>query len=417
MNILLGILKYPPDYAGDGLRLHRSMQRWMHKGSLSKAYVLTSWDDASSRDVIALDGVRILRPVECTCKSKFEGSSHWLKRIIVPLQSLRIIFVYLRIYRGIDLVLTAGSGWFPSLIGWLAILTGKPLVKETVLLGSDDPMSLVKNKSPRTRWFFTWPFRWADLIITISPPLEKACLLFGIPKEKIWSRFNPIEIANGAEDQSTHLAAETDLPIILWVGTVRERKNVEFLMRAACSLPVPARVLFVGPCPDASYLEKLKAIQKNLPSYVEVQFLKFIHNPKTLARLYSKAKIFWFASKKEGMGNVIGESLMSGTPVVTLPVMGIMKEVIPSAEDGEIVETDNPRIFARTAARWLYKKVDRNAIAQRARLRFDPKKIDEDYLFRFNQIVKQHTSSRIRNWKLGSESAVSQPVTIGNMHL
>lgn len=403
MNILLGILKYPPDYAGDGLRLHRSLRRWMQKGALSKAYVLTSWDHDSSRHVSTLDGIRIVRPVECTCKLKFQGPRRWFKRMMIPFQSLHLIFAYFRLCRSVDLVLTSGSGWLPSLIAWLAILTGKPLVKETVLLGSDDPQSLVKNKSPRTRWFFTQPFRHADLIITISPPLEKACLASGIPKEKIWSRFNPIEIPAVPEGEPLHPAAVTDLPIILWVGTVSERKNVDFLMRAACLLSVPARILFVGPCPDSRYFEKLKTIQTNVPSYVEVLFLGSVENQKVLAGLYSKAAIFWFASKKEGMGNVIAESLMSGTPVVTLPVMGIMKEVIPTEEDGEIVETGDPGIFARAAARWLYKKVDRKAISERARQRFSPEKIDELYLGYFDQIIKRHTASRMRNWKIGHD--------------
>ena len=154
MNILLGILKYPPDYAGDGLRLHRSLQRWIQRGAVSGAYVLTSWDHTSSRHVSALDGIKIIRPVECTCKLKFEGVHRWLKKITVPFQCLRLVFAYFRLCRGIDLVLTSGSGWLPSLVGWLAILTGKPLVKETVLLGSDDPLSLARNKSFRIRWFF-----------------------------------------------------------------------------------------------------------------------------------------------------------------------------------------------------------------------------------------------------------------------
>lgn len=394
MNILLGILKYPPDYAGDGLRLHRSLQRWLRMGALTNACVLTSWDDASSRNVTLLDGIRIIRPVEYTCKSKFEGTRRWFKRIMVPFQSLRVAFSYFRLFRGVDLVLTSGSGWFPSVVAWLAILTGKPLVKETVLLGSDDPLSLIKNKSPRMRWFFTEPFRRADLIITISPPLERACLAFGIPKEKIWSRFNPIEMKNAPESELPHPALATDLPIILWVGNVNERKNVEFLMRAACSLSAPARVLFVGPCSDSRYLEKLKTIQKKAPPYVEILFLNSFENQKALAELYSKAKIFWFASKSEGMGNVVAEALMSGTPVVTLPVMGIMKEVIPSREDGEVVDTDHPGIFASVAMRWLYREVDRRAIAERARFRFSPKKIDEDYIRYFHQIMKPRAVSR-----------------------
>jgi hypothetical protein len=44
MNILLGLLKYPPDYAGDGLRLHRMFTRLRESGQVKDVFVISSWD-------------------------------------------------------------------------------------------------------------------------------------------------------------------------------------------------------------------------------------------------------------------------------------------------------------------------------------------------------------------------------------
>lgn len=381
LNILVGILKYPPDYAGDGLRLHRTFQRLMKKGSVQNVYVLTSWDRSAAKKNERQDGISIIRPVECTLKPVFKRLA---KKLSLIRQIFGLIGIYFRLAPKIDIVLTSGSGWFPSLISWLAFLTRKPVVKEIVLLGSDDPLTIQQCKAFWMKWFFLMPFRLARLIVTISPPLEKTCREFGIPAEKIWNRFNPVDF-EGVPEPSGRQAGH--VPVILWIGTVTPRKNVLFLLRAAAHLKERVRVRFVGPCYDSEYMRQLDEVKSQLPPHVEAEFIGPVKNRRKLARLYSQASLFWFASVKEGMGNVVAESLFCGTPVVTLPVMGIMKQVIPSAEDGEIVDTDDPAEFAEAALKWLHKPVDRAAISKRARERFDVARVDEAYITHFEKIL------------------------------
>lgn len=397
MNILLGILKYPPDYAGDGLRLHKTFQRLKSKGHINEVYVLTSWDHDTHKQNNNLNGIKIFRPAEYSLKEKYKKFGRLFKKIIIPFEIFKIIQTYFSLYQKIDVVLTSGSGWLPSIVGWLALFSKKPLVKEIVLLGSDDPMTLSKRKSFWTRWFFLLPFHFSKLLIAISPAVENSCLKYGILQEKIWCRFNPVDFKVDPEIEHKGYPAN-QIPLILWVGIIHERKNVEFLLRAACHLKQPVQICFVGPCHDSGYFKKLEQIRKEIPGFVKILFLGQIDDRERLKHLYLKAKLFWFASKSEGMGNVVAESLSCGTPVVTLPVMGIMKQVIPTPEDGEVVETTSSREFARVVSKWLQKETNRLEISKRARERFNAEEVDNGYVLRFEDILnrrKTENESRI----------------------
>ncbi|UCH21528.1 MAG: glycosyltransferase [Deltaproteobacteria bacterium] len=122
---------------------------------------------------------------------------------------------------------------------------------------------------------------------------------------------------------------------------------------------------------------------------IKTAFLGRITNRSVLFSLYKTAKLFWFASKFEGLGNVVPESLLCGTPVVTLAAGGIMQELVTNDQDGEVIDSEDPEKFAGIVNKWLNKKdIDHAGIAQRARERFDPAIIEDGYLTRFKQLLR-----------------------------
>ena len=107
-----------------------------------------------------------------------------------------------------------------------------------------------------------------------------------------------------------------------------------------------------------------------------------------MRRLYSTNDLFWFASLKEGMGNVVAEALVYGSPVIALPVDGIMRQLLTHPDDGEVVDTDDPQTFAQVVNHWLAKdNIDRRAISHRARNTFNPHPIENGYLNRIRECV------------------------------
>ena len=390
MNILLGILKYPPDYAGDGLRIHRMLTRLKESGRVRNVFVITSWDKPEQKEDQNLQGIHVFRPAESTLTKKWKSYGKFKKMAVFFREIFKITKLYFRLHRQIDLVFTSGSGWFPSVIAWLAKFDRKPFVKEIVLMGSDDPLAIAK-KSFFHRWIFTLPFRFADLVVAISPVLKEACIQYGIPEEKVWFRFNPVILPPIPNEHS--LIIPTSLPIILWVGVLSPRKNVEFLLEAAKYLTSSAQLYFVGPPSDDAHMEKLVALAHRLPSSIKVSFLGKIDDQNRLHAIYRQAKLFWFSSLKEGSPNVIAESLCCGTPVVSLPIMGAVQPLLENKEDGEVVDTESPQVFARAVDRWFKKDISKESIAARAQKRFDHRPVDSKYMEHFDRVIKQEKSS------------------------
>lgn len=396
MNILIGILMYPPDFTGAGLRIHNLYGNLLKKG-VNKVYVITNSICGFENSVRLYDGIEI----------HYIGHNHYagkqtslMKKFLKVLFVFRVFFktiaMFLKLQPKVDIVHTVDSSWLSSLIGWCAFLVRKPLVKEIVSFGMDDPLTLEKSKFSLVKHFFLFPFHYAGLIVTISPPLEDACIQYGLSCKKIWRRFNPVYL-----NETTHKKTENgimkylDFSVnrILWVGVIIKRKNLEFLLDSAFHLQGNVQLIVVGPHTDEEYFREILSLSESVThatnGRIKVLFLGRVDNRRELTLLYKNAHLFWFASHNEGLGNVVIESLLCGTPVVTLPVNNIMEHVIQTHEDGEVVHTNNPKRFAEVVNKCLYTNIyERNKIAERAKKRFDHDQIENEYISRFYDILK-----------------------------
>ncbi|MDD4938645.1 MAG: glycosyltransferase [Candidatus Omnitrophica bacterium] len=395
MNILLSMLKFPPDFTGAGLRTAALYSNLQKNGRIGKVLVLTSSQGGRTNPIYRVNGLdvfsvngNIYPAPESTLFSRVKKTFYVLR------SSLRISRQYMRCHREFDIIHTVDSSWLSTLVAWLAFFTGRPLVKEIVLLGCDDPASIKKSKGPLSRYLYLFPFRYAKLIIVISPPLKEACVKCGISAKKIWCRHNPVYFLNGAEvlNGKDNIELEFSKPTILWVGAFGKRKNVEFLLEAARFLRGSLQLLFIGPVTDEGYFLGIRKRANELMSQnkeMSVGFPGMISDRRYLRSVYEKSRLFWFSSHNEGLGNVVIESLLCGTPVVALPVNGVMDSLISQPRDGRIVDTDDPRVFAQAVNFCLSQNYNRAEIELNAKKRFDPLKIEDGYAERFDSIRRE----------------------------
>ena len=398
MNILIGILWYPPDFTGAGLRIHKLYSHLKKKG-VNNVYVITTSLSKLENKIRIYEGMEIIYIGEN--KYAYATDQKYLlkklsKAVFIVKSCFRTVVAFLKIQSQVDIVHTIDSSWLSTVIGWCAFFVKKPLMKEIVLLGCDDPSYLSKSKSYISKYFFLFPFWYAKLIVVISPPLKDACIKYGISADKIWCRINPVYLDNTNDEEGKNLINKyLDLSAkrILWVGSVESRKNLEFLLESAFHLEGRVQLIMVGPHPDEDYFNKIMFLSKKISQVtngrIQTSFLGRIDNRKELTFLYKNSHLFWFASHNEGLGNVVIESLLCGTPVVTLPIDGVMEYVIVNKGDGEIVNTRDPRYFATMVNRCLYaNNYDRDKIAERARRNFNAEQIEDEYLNKFNNILR-----------------------------
>ena len=112
-------------------------------------------------------------------------------------------------------------------------------------------------------------------------------------------------------------------PIFLTVGRIAVEKNLE----AFLSLDLPGTKVLVGDGPDRAALEA---------RYPAARFLG-TRTGEDLANIYASADVFVFPSRTDTFGNVLLESLASGTPVAAFPVSG-PRDVLDGSDAGVLDE-------------------------------------------------------------------------------
>ena len=126
----------------------------------------------------------------------------------------------------------------------------------------------------------------------------------------------------GRNEWRTSRGINPDEFLIMHAGRVHPKKNISFLAEAAASLPVDAqwRVAVVGPVADRD-LPYLKALQKHLPPR-RLLIDSGTGDNNLLRGAYSAADCMALPSVSENFGNVVIESLLCQTPVISSPHIG-----------------------------------------------------------------------------------------------
>jgi glycosyltransferase involved in cell wall biosynthesis len=157
------------------------------------------------------------------------------------------------------------------------------------------------------RWtygFLRWFHGAATVVMAPTASVERELREHGIGNVARWTRGVDLEVFHPRDP----LIGDAPRPVFLYVGRVSVEKNIEGFL--ALDLPGTKIVAGVGPA-----LERLKR------RFPEVRFVGVLAR-EDLARLYSAADVFVFASKTDTFGLVMLEALACGTPVAALPVQG-----------------------------------------------------------------------------------------------
>jgi len=179
-----------------------------------------------------------------------------------------------------------------------------------------------------------WAAKRAHTSIGVSRALTTAMADLGIPPSKL------ITIANGVDLTQFQIqsqdAARAALgwpagPTLLSVGNLVENKGHHLVIEALMGLP-EFRLFVVGDGPERLALERLASKSGVAP---RVTFLGRIDHGK-IAACYSAADMLVLASSREGMPNVLLESMACGTPVVATAVGGI-PEVVTNNNAGRVI--------------------------------------------------------------------------------
>ena len=258
--------------------------------------------------------------------------------------------------------------WQPSVRGVYGDLNalGVPYVSSP--RGALSPYSFRHGWAKKCLYFELFERRFARGAATLhaTAPLEEAELAQLLPNAPIRvipnacdpSKWYP-ESAAGASWRKRH-GVSADEFVIAHVGRIHPKKNLDFLVEAVSRISAKRawRLALHGPtaAKDLAYRD---AVVRQLPAGRLVIDDGAGGTAETRAA-YCSADILVFPSLHENFGNVLVESLLCGTPVVTSPNVGAA---------AFFRGTDAVRIVALEPSDWGRELSDRIAMAQDARRR------------------------------------------------
>lgn len=203
-------------------------------------------------------------------------------------------------------------------------------------------------------------------------------------------------------DTEVFLQTQRRLPVnqaedIVYAGVLIPRKGAHHLLSAFAQLDRPrARLHLVGGAENADYAKQLRRQAAELGISDRVCFAGAVSQAE-LARYFGGARAMALPSLSEGLGRVVVEAMLLGTPVIGSRVGGI-PDLITDGENGYLVEAGNEAELT-AALRKIY-EADVAAMGDKARAFaedfFSPEKYVEGYRRLFELALGESNDPEIK---------------------
>jgi glycosyltransferase involved in cell wall biosynthesis len=179
----------------------------------------------------------------------------------------------------------------------------------------------------------------ADSILAVSEDLVHHIFSLGVDESKVHFVPNGVDInifkPIDRKQARRVLNLDEDCDIVLYVGSLRQIKGVDYLIEASkLFLGTKTTLLLIGR--DDGLKRKLQIRAKELGISNNIRFINQLHH-KELPIWMSAADLLVLPSLSEGRPNVILEAFSCGIPVVASNVGGI-PELVIDKKNGFLVE-------------------------------------------------------------------------------
>jgi glycosyltransferase involved in cell wall biosynthesis len=410
MNVLVVSSKYPPEYAGSGLRAHNTYKRLKKKYGINFRVITSSITENKSRTQIyeAISVKRVARKtnlglsqirsdtVAIKVIKKFINKciailDYWLEAIPV--------FLYLiQNRKWFDIIHIFGNVSVTSVAITYSKLFNIPIIIELVNLTENphqyEPLliSLIFGKK--------YPSH--ALIVCISKYLNDVCTKSGYSNDQIWCRPNPVDESrffferNRKGKYRRYLKnIDSNDQLLLYLAKFMPLKEQLFLIDVMNYLPQKYKLILAGPLiksgpmlrRDHDYFQSIvDSIQKFKLENRVTLIPKFVNEPQTLIKA---ADVFLIPSNREAFGTPVMEALACGVPVVANDLPGVFDQWIENNVNGFIARLD-PKEWAKkitNSSQFCEKKMSK--VSQNILKVASTKVVDYGYFCRINTLVEK----------------------------
>lgn len=282
---------------------------------------------------------------------------------------------------------------------------GKPVVLESSLIGSDDPITLRDGRRGnravlgcRLRYLlYKRGSAFVAKSVALGDAYRQAHLdggrLYRIPYAVDTELYRPADDA-----ERLRIRRRLELPeegcMVLFVGGYNKRKGLHWLLDAFGSVAdrhPDARLIVLGPSSkyDSDYVSRLRALAEVPPLSGKVNFVDRLANN---VHDYMRAvDLFVLPSEREGLPISVLESMASGLAVVASAIPEISKSQIHDGVEGRLVPVGDVGAIAKVLDELLAAPAERDRLGRAARTRaleeFSPEVVDRQYRVLYGDLL------------------------------
>ena len=329
--------QFPPHIGGVGVHIHTLSKELIKQGH--EVYVITY----PHKDIKDIDGIHVI------------GT----KGVNIP--GLRGLFFAINAEKELKKLIEKENidiihGHYLLPAGWASVKAGKSTNTKTYVTSHGSDMFETYKKQKFTRPLINKVLKDADVVLAVSEALKDEIIKTNIPniKEKTRLHWNSIDVDKfkTTEENKDKFKRELvqefnidiDKPIILFVGNIIKRKNVELLIEAKKEMGIEANIVIVGDGPQSKELKE-KCEKENIGN------VYFTGSRGDVEDIIPSCDLLVLPSLSESFGLVLIEALSCGKPVIGSNVGGI-KEII-TEDVGLLIDPNDPSDLANAIDRVL----------------------------------------------------------------
>lgn len=336
--------QFPPHVGGVGVHIHTLSKELVKQGH--EVYVITY----PHKDIKDIDGINVIGT---------KGLNIPGVRGLMFKKNAKKALESLLEKEDIDII--HGHYLFPA--GAAAVEVGNEHGIKTYVTAHGSDMFEVYKKQPIMRSTLKNVLKRADVVLAVSNALRHEIIATGVSgiSNKTRICWNSVDIEKFSQNEDNSFRNElglTDKPIVLFVGNLIKRKNVDSLLEAKKIANSNYNLVIVGDGPLFKKLKK-KVEEENIRDVI------FTGSRNDVENIIPSCDVLVLPSLSESFGLVLIEALACGKPVIGSNVGGITE--IITDDVGLLVNPNKVSSIASAIDRIINDGEFRNLLSSNAR--------------------------------------------------
>ena len=342
MRVLVVGSKFPPEYAGAGLRILRTYGRLRPAGL--EVRVVTGSEEFADDAEYEIEGLPVSR-IAAPLAREWDRGGRLAARLRYAVRAWSEAWAFWRRARAWrpDVVHVFGTCGITAAAIWWARRRNLPLLIELVTTGARPYQFLPGAAALR-------PFRLDErcAVVAISDALAQASAAQGL-EQQTWARANPVDCARfrpaTADDKAALRRQLTpfapDDRVLCMVAKFMPQKNQAFLLEVLAALPPEWKLVLAGPLVGGGRLEQrdrdyVAAIRARAAAPYLAGRVHVVTDFVDAAAYMRCADVYALPNTREGLGTPLLEALCCGVPVVANAAEPPFRQWVRDGVDGHL---------------------------------------------------------------------------------